>query len=111
MWPFEPAKSRPAKREPEPESPPESLLERLERLERLMAAMQQDWGDTLDRISRHFSRVAARERQRLHRDIDSLQTSEDAPGPTNGEPGGVHPIGGGKAALRAAVNAKRLGRA
>jgi hypothetical protein len=86
------------------------VLERLQRLETAFLSLQADWDETLDKISRHFARSSARQRQRLHRDMESLETHEDAPGETNGEAASQVSHHDRKAALRAALNARRLGR-
>lgn len=111
MWPFQtPKPSQPPPPAPE-EGTAEELRERLARLEREFLQLQTEWADTLDKIGRHFAKAAARDRQRLHRDIGALEAHEDAPQPTNGEGAGGDSPHDRKAALRAAVNARRLGRA
>jgi hypothetical protein len=111
MWPFDaPKGARGARGEPA-ESADLPLSDRLTRLEREFLALQTEWADTLDKIGRHFARSAARDRQRLHRDLSSLENpAENALGTTND--GQAIPDHGhdAKARLRAAVNARRLGR-
>lgn len=111
MWPFDPPKPETPPPPPEADELSESDHERLGRLEREFLQLQTEWADTLDKIGRHFARAAARDRQRLHRDLSSLETPEDAPGPTNGESQGSGQASDAKARLRAAVNAQRLRRA
>src|SRR5688572_23820024 len=114
-WPWRRKQDPPPPPPPEPVQLSEEADLRLKRLEHEFAVMQQEWSDTLDRIGRHFARIAARERSRLQRDIAAAEgNAQDALGDTNAQ---GEAIGSGqnpqdrKAALRAQVNSQRLRRA
>lgn len=95
----------PASPPPESEQLPESALERLSRLEAAFVSLQADWDETLDKISRHFARSSARQRQRLHKDMETVaegMTAQDDPGATNGEGADTQVPPDRKKALRAA---------
>jgi hypothetical protein len=112
MWPFDAPKGARGARSEAAESPADpELSDRLSRLEREFLALQTEWADTLDKIGRHFARQSARDRQRLHRDLSSLENpSENDPGATISDGVGSRMPPDAKARLRAAVNARRLGR-
>lgn len=109
-WPFSQQKERRAPPPPEAESLPADALERLGTLERSFAQLQLEWSDTLDKIQRWAGRMAARERQRIHRDLEAAGSREDGPGDTNGLEAGVQSPHDRKAALRArAAQIRRIG--
>jgi len=111
MWPFDAAKGGRGPPADDEDGPPPALLDRVTRLEREFLALQTEWADTLDKIGRHFARSAARDRQRLHRDLTALENpSQDAPGDTISPEGISHPAPDAKARLRALVNQRRLQR-
>ena len=94
---------------------PLTALQRLQQLEADFAQLRLEWSDTLDRIQRWAGRMAARERQRIHRDLDQLggdSASPEAAGEPNGNGGGVDPRQSLKAQLRARaaqMRGRRLG--
>jgi len=106
-WPW----SAPQPAVPPPPSPveelPEPAQERLARLEAQFSQMQLEWADTLDKITRWAGKMAARERQRLHRDLAAAESAQEAPGDTNGEGGDQIPPQNRKAALRSFLAQKR----
>jgi hypothetical protein len=111
MWPWSPVK--PAAAAPPSSALSESEAQRLERLEAQFSQLQLQWTDTLDRIQRWAGRMAARERQRVHRDLEQLngdESSQEPAGDTITAQAGIDPRQQHKAALRArALQIQRRG--
>jgi hypothetical protein len=72
-----------------------------------MVQLRLEWSETLDKIARWAGRQAARDRQRMIREMDDAEAAEDAPGETNGSGVAGDPRHSAKAALRARLAQNR----